>query len=122
MEEVYKSLDADGRRLALMGARALVDITILDKVGDAGSFQQKLQLMVQKGFLSRESSEYLAAALDAGNAAAHRGYYPGSDQLNHVMDIVENLLQAAYVLKDAAAELRKTTPQRKPKTKTSSRP
>lgn len=119
MDEVYKSLDADGRRLALMGARALVDITILDKVGDAGTFQQKLQLMVEKGFLSRESSEFLSAALDAGNAAAHRGYYPTSEQLDHVMDIVENLLQAVYVLKDAAAELRKTTPQRIRKKKTS---
>jgi hypothetical protein len=33
--------------------------------------------------------------------------------VSHVMDIVENLLEAVYILKEAAEELTKTTPPRK---------
>jgi len=74
MTEIYAALHADSRSLALMGARTLVDMAILDKIGDAGSFQKKLELMEQKGFVARENRQFLSAALDAGNAAAHRGY------------------------------------------------
>jgi len=98
-----------------MGARAVVDMVILNKIGDAGSFQHKLQEMQERGFVARQSREFLAAALEAGSAAAHRGFEPKEEELAHVMDIVENLLQAVYVLQDAAAELRKATPPRRRK-------
>jgi uncharacterized protein DUF4145 len=118
LEEVYSALHANSRSLALMGARTLVDMAIFDKVGDAGNFQRKLEQMEQHGFLARENRQFLAAALEAGNAAAHRGYQPKEEHLAHVMDIVENLLQAVYVLKGAAAELRKATPPRPRKKQT----
>jgi hypothetical protein len=111
--EVYSALGTDCRRLAMMGARTVVDMVLTDKVGDVGSFTKKLEKLEQVGFVSRQSREFLAAALDAGNAAAHRGFQPSKEQLNHVMDIVENVLQAVYVLQGAAAELRKTTPRRR---------
>lgn len=121
LREIYAALQADSRTLALMGARTLVDVAVLDKIGDVGTFQQKLEKMEQGGFVGRQNREFLAAALDAGNAAAHRGYSPNINQLNHVMDIVENLLQAVYVLHGAAEELKKSTPQRGTKgSKTSS--
>jgi hypothetical protein len=119
--EVYAALHADSRTLALMGARTLVDVVILDKVGDVGTFPEKLEKMEQDGLVGRQNREFLAVALDAGSAAAHRGYSPKIDQLNQVMDIVENLLQAVYVLHGAAEELKKSTPQRGAKSgKTSS--
>ena len=112
MKEVYSALYANCRRLATMGARTAVDMVLLDKVGDLGSFAEKLQKLEQAGFVSRHSREFLAAALDTGHAAAHRGHEPTEEQLNHVMDIIENVLQSVYVLQDSAAELRKTTPPR----------
>jgi hypothetical protein len=112
VNEIYVALHADSRRLALMGARTAVDIVLLEKVGDAGSFRQKLIGLEKQGYVGQRSREILDAALDAGSAAAHRGYVPKKEQLESVMDIVENILQAVYILEDAAAELRKTTPQR----------
>ena len=41
MDEVYAALQADSRSLAMMGARALIDMVIVDKIGDAGSFPSK---------------------------------------------------------------------------------
>lgn len=116
LEEVYMSLQADSRRLAMMGARALIDMVILNEVGDVGNFAQKLQALENTGFLSTKNRAVLDAALDVGSAASHRGHRPKSEHVQSVMDIVENLLHAT-ILQTVAAELKKATPQRK-KTKT----
>jgi hypothetical protein len=110
--EVYAALATDGRRLAAMGARALVDMVMENKVGDLGSFARKLEELEAQGMISRNNRQYLAAALDAGSAVAHRGHVPSVVAVNQVMDIVENLLEAVYVLPKAAAELQKETPPR----------
>lgn len=112
LREVYAALHADSRRLAMMGARALIDLVMLDKVGDTGTFGVKLDALVSNGYVSVLNREFLEAALEAGHAATHRGYEPTVDEINRVMDIIENLLQAVYVLKDAADKLKKATPKR----------
>jgi hypothetical protein len=55
----------------------------------------------------------LEVALDAGSAAAHRGYRPKLEHVQMVMDVVENLFQATYVSGKAAVELKKFTPPRR---------
>jgi hypothetical protein len=112
LEEVYKALQTDSPRLATMGVRTIVDLVVVDKVGDVGTFRQKLESLEKQGFVGRKNREFLAAALEAGNAAAHRGFALQSRELHHVMDIVENLLEAVYVLEEAAATVKKATPPR----------
>jgi Arc/MetJ family transcription regulator len=112
MSEVYAALHNDSRRLALMGARTIVDLLLVDKVGDAGSFAVKLHKLEAQGFIGKQSIVILGAALDAGSAAAHRAYKPTIEHLNQVMDIVENLIQSVYVLDKAATEIRGSTPKR----------
>ena len=112
VDEVYDALGNDCRRLALMGARTLLDLLMLDQVGDVGTFHDKLLELEKKGVVGSRNREMLMAALDAGNAAAHRGYKPTIDQLNSVMDIVENILQTVYHLEDVAKEIKKATPPR----------
>jgi hypothetical protein len=114
LEEVYVALQADSRALSMMGARALIDMVILQEVGDAGSFAQKLTKLQKNGFLSEVNKGILQAALEVGNAASHRGYRPESNQINTVMDIVEHLLHST-ILKKESAELEKSTPRRKNK-------
>src|ERR1039458_10611924 len=48
LEEVYNSLDANNRALPLMGARAVVDKLMVDKVGDVGGFPEKLKALDRK--------------------------------------------------------------------------
>lgn len=112
MQQVYQALDGNSRSLALMGARAVLDMVLVETVGDKGSFSEKLDELQKKGFIGSKNKEVLEAALDAGNAASHRGYMPSSDDMSAVMDIVENLLQAIYHLKVLAESLKKTTPPR----------
>jgi hypothetical protein len=112
LEEVYAALQADSRRLAIMGTRALIDIIILNEVGDAGTFAQKLEKLQTAGFISVKNREVLDAALDVGHAASHRGYQPQSKHVHQVIDIVENLLQAT-ILQKTVDGLRNSTPERK---------
>jgi hypothetical protein len=113
LDEVYAALHNGSQRLALMGARAVVDLVITDKVGDVGGFRQKLEALEAQGFIAPKNRNVLAAALDAGRAATHRGHAAKPEHTGHVMDIVENLLQAVYILEGAAQELRQSTPARK---------
>jgi hypothetical protein len=112
LEEVYTALHNDSRTLALMGLRTVLDALMLQQVGDKGSFENKLDALGYNGIISLQQSEVLRAALDAGSAAAHRGFKPERDHLNAVIDIVENLLQAVYHLRPLAEELKRATPPR----------
>lgn len=120
MEEVYTALQANSKRLALMGARALVDDFMNDKVGDIGGFNQKLEELEKQGLISKANRCFLDAALEAGHAVIHRGFNPKKETVEQVMDIVENLLQT-YVLDEAADDLKKSIPERKKKSKTPSK-
>lgn len=111
--EAYLALHADSRRLAVMGARAILDMLFLDTIGDKGTFKDKLKALESQGFVGSKNREYLEAALDAGSAAMHRGHVPSAEAVGHVMDIVENLLQAVYVLRPAASALKTGTPPRR---------
>ena len=114
LKEIYSALHSDSRRLVLMGARTLVDIFMNDKVGDIGGFAPKLDALVKDGYLSIKSKDVLKAALEAGDAAAHRGYNPKRQEVIHVLDIVENLIQS-YALEESAGSLKNTTPSRQRK-------
>jgi len=121
LEEIYRSLDATNVRLPMMGARTLVDTLVVEKVGDVGTFEDKLREMEKQGFISRANREVLSAAFDAGSATSHRSHAFSPEEVDSVMDIVENMLQAVYVLPDVAKKLKKATPARPPRPQKSSR-
>ena len=85
---------------------------MVDKVGDDGTFNEKLKKLEALGVVSLNNRELLSAVLDASHAAAHRGHAPDADDVNAVMDIVENLLHSVYILPGMADRLRKNTPPR----------
>ena len=112
LKEVYIAIHNDSRRLALMGTRTLIEILMVKEIGDSGTFGQKLDALREKGVISENGRSVLSIALDAGNAAAHRGYKPNREEMEAVLDIVENLLEATHHLKHVAEELRKKIPPR----------
>ncbi|KKL19113.1 hypothetical protein LCGC14_2468720, partial [marine sediment metagenome] len=112
--EVYAAIYAKSRRLAMMGARTMLDMVLVDTVGDEGTFEQKLDSLVTEGFVSARHRKTLEAALEAGHATSHRGHSPSEIEVNQAMDIIENLIQAVYVLGGAAESLKEATPPRPP--------
>jgi hypothetical protein len=113
LREVYNALHVDGRRLAMMGARTIVERTMILKTGnDLGTFEKNLCDFQDAGFLSKRNREFLQTALEVGHAAAHRAHSAEPDVINTVMDIIENLLQAVFVLGDEAQRIRTRIPSR----------
>ncbi len=51
--EIYLSLNTGSIRLPLMGARTLLDMFICDKIGDVGTFKNKLQKLVDEKYISK---------------------------------------------------------------------
>ena len=111
LDEIYVALHADSRRLAMMGARALIDATISRSVGDQGNFANGLDSLVKKQLISQRNRETIEAAVEVGHASAHRGYRPSSDGVNVVIDIVENLIHNELLAAPAQA-LKTSTPPR----------
>ena len=112
LNEVYAALHAGSHRLAMMGARALIDVALVSKVGDQGTFAKTLAKGESKGYIGKQNQTVLDAAFDAGSAAAHRGHNANAKEVSQVLDIVENLLQSVYVLESLADDLREKTPPR----------
>jgi len=112
LEEVYTALHADSRRLAMMGARALIDMVITNTVGDQGNFGKGLDELEKQDFISKRDRTIIGAAIEAGSAAMHRGHQPKVDDLNVVIDIVERMIHSE-ILDAKAKELAASTPPRK---------
>jgi hypothetical protein len=115
LSEIYSAIQANSKSLSIMGARAVVEHVVNEKVGDKGTFDKNLDGLVGAGFLSQRNKESLSAAIDAGSAAIHRGFQPSDDDVNHVMDIVENMVQSVYISEQAGTSLKQRVPPRPPR-------
>jgi len=117
--DIYAALGTGAFSLAAMGTRAIVDFVVTSKVGDGGSFTEKLATMRVKGLITEVQADILNAAFDAGSAAAHRGYSPEREDAYTLLGITETLLRRLYIdpmrqgrQAEAAAALKAKTPQR----------
>jgi len=114
LQEIYISINEGLLVLSLTGVRTLLDIYIVSKIGDTGTFKQKLNKLVSEGIITPGKSAVLETTIDAGNASAHRGYKPDRETLFQILDIVENLLQSE-ILDRAAEQIKQKTPKRESK-------
>lgn len=114
LDEVYAALHADSRRLAMMGARAVIDKAIAKQVGDRGTFAHGIDALEKAGLIGKLDRPLIEAAFDAGSASMHRGHQPSIESLNTVIDIVERVVHAE-VLAEKAKELAAATPARPPR-------
>jgi hypothetical protein len=110
--EIYAALADDSRKLAVMGARTILDIVMTQKVGRLGTFRSRLEALEAKGFIGKANREILKTALDTGNAPTHRAYAPTSDIVNEIMDIIENLLQEIYISPKSLKKIKRSPPRR----------
>ncbi len=111
--ETYKAMHTDCLTLSMMGTRAILDLVLQDMVGDCGGFQRKLQQAAKGGLLTNAEIDVISAAIDAGNAASHRGFKPTASQLDDALDIVEHALMNQYVLAASSGRLKKSVPPKK---------
>lgn len=110
--EIYKSLQTESHYLATFGSRTLIDRLIVLTVGDKGNFAKGMAALRDEGKISQHERDILEPVVQAGHAAAHRGWAPTKEQLAIILDTVEGLIHRLLVLPKLAEELEEAVPGR----------
>lgn len=97
MHEINVALQNDAPRLATMGIRALLEIVMIDKVGDKGNFSANLRAFRESGYISPKQEEVIKPILEAGHAAMHRAYKPDRKDVVQLMDVTESIIETIYI-------------------------
>lgn len=87
-DELYKALNQDALVLSSIGVRTIFD-SISTQLGiEEDNFAGKLRVLREKGFISTSERESLEVLIDAGSAAAHRGWCPDPTELSHMVNLL----------------------------------
>lgn len=90
-----------------MGIRAVIDIIMIEKVGDSRTFQEKLTKFKDAEFISGKQMSFLKETIDIGNQSAHRGFSPSMQDISTLLDITETLIETVYVHESRVKNLKK---------------
>ncbi len=112
INEIYKALQNDAPRLAVMGIRALLETIMIEKVGDKGSFERNLDAFEKDGYLSKVQKKALKIVLEAGHATIHRAYKPEKKDVVPLMDITESIIESIYMNEGKAKLVAEKIPPR----------
>lgn len=114
--DVYTALSNNLGVLAAIGMRTVFDrASELLKIDPALPFQDKLKELKSGDHITEKEKAVLGALINAGSAAAHRGWQPKPKQLDAMMAILEAFLHRAFLLEEIGEELDKGVPTRKPR-------
>ena len=118
LSETYTALNNDLRILAAIGARTAFDHSS-EKLGVDASlpFNKKLDELLKLGKISSDERQTLEVLVEAGSAAAHRGWRPKPAEINTMMDLLEAFLHRAFVLGDGIKTLKAAVPPRQARKK-----
>jgi len=100
--------------LAAIGIRTSFEITSAKAMSlTSSTFGGKIEELHNDGKLSADEKKIVTTLVEAGNAAAHRGWKPSDDQLTTVMEILEGFIHRSIVLPEKVKELAPAIPKRK---------
>ena len=125
LNELYRALDAGLLVLSSIGIRTAFDAACEALEIELGlPFADKLEALVGKGKIRASESDALKVLIDAGSAAAHRGWAPDAEQLDVQMDILEEFIFNSMVLParankkaDKVEKLKNAVPPKQPRPK-----
>lgn len=112
LNEIYLAANDRQYRLLSMGVRSGLDHVMLQIVGNIGSFQKKLTAMQGQGYLSSQHRDMLGTVIDAGSAAAHRGYVPPRDLLQAMLTVMESVIRDHYITEPMLRQMKQHIPPR----------
>ena len=105
-DEMYAALDNELPVLAAVGMRTAFDTAIeILGIDPGGTFAEKLDAILDLGKISKEERQHLDMLVDAGSAAAHRGWRPESYHLDSMALILEGFLHRTFLLPTRASIL-----------------
>lgn len=111
--DVYRCMDNGLHIPAAISARTAFDrATELIGIEANLPFEKKLSALVDTGKISLDERDILEILVDAGSAAAHRGWKPDDKNLNVLVSILESFLHRTFILGQSAKFLRLSVPSR----------
>lgn len=102
--ETHQALVNDSPVLAGIGIRAIVETVCTELDAHGRDLEKRIDNLVTKQLLTPGDATVLHKLRVLGNKAAHEVKPHSSEQLSLAMDVVEHLLQGAYVFPEKAAQ------------------
>jgi hypothetical protein len=116
LEETYQALNSGLKVITAIGMRTAIDRTTeVLKIDPSRTFEEKLEDLEKLGKISSDERKALAVLIDAGSAAAHRGWCPSNSDLYTMLSITENFLHRTFILDKEWKELGVGVPARPPR-------
>ena len=123
LEEVYEAYDKDLLILASVGIRTCFDIVSTSLGIDPNlSFAKKLEKLRDGGYVTQDEMDILTVLVEAGNASAHRGWSPTSQDVNILLNILDNFIENTIIkpietkiLEEPVATIKEKLPPRPPR-------
>lgn len=110
--EIDSALSNKLEALPTIGLRTLLETIMVEKIGDIGTFSEKVKRFTKEGYVTPQMSEALSHVLDAGNASAHRAYIPSREDLMTCVELVKHLMHGIYILRPSMQKVADNTPKR----------
>ena len=98
--------------LPTIGLRTLLETVMVEKIGDVRTFHEKVKCFTKEGYVTPKMADALSHVLDAGNASAHRAYFPSKEDLTTCVELVKHLMHGIYILNPKVAKVAENTPKR----------
>ena len=116
-DEIYLAINNEMRTLATIGIRTAFERAseLLGIDEPDQSFKDKLQALVTKEFIGTADKDALEVLIDAGSAAAHRGWRPSTEEVDDLLSILEAFLHRSFIIPSKAEAVKKSVPARKKK-------
>lgn len=103
MDEIYRARDEGGLILPAVGLRTAFDrVTEILGIDPAMRFEEKIETIHAQGLVGETEAAALKVVVDAGSAAAHRGWMPAIEDLNKLLTALEHFIHRSVVSGKAA--------------------
>ncbi|QDG94035.1 DUF4145 domain-containing protein [Rhizobium rhizogenes] len=114
LHQMYVAIENQAYILAAVGMRTVLDraTEILNIIDPNESFEKKLTALKSSGLVGQTEYEILDVIVDAGNAAAHRGWSPSKDDTQKMTNALEAFLHRAFIVGKDALTIKSKIPPR----------
>lgn len=113
--EIDRAISNELEALPTIGLRTLLETVMVEKIGDARTFHEKVTRFTKEGYVTPKMADALSHVLDAGNASAHRAYFPSKEDLTTCVELVKHLMHGIYILNPNVDKVAENTPKRERK-------
>lgn len=116
LSQTYDAYDAGALILAAVGLRTALDrATEFLKIDPGLSLEQKVKGLRERGFIGETEGNILATVVEAGSAAAHRGWSPDAAEFRTLLTALEQFVGRTVVSGQSALEIKAKIPPRHPR-------